>query len=215
MLMARRNMMDGKLPYDSKVEWLKSTRGNYIDTGFVLGDVRTFRWTANAMTKGQLPGELPIMSCWTYDTKWTNLFFGGSGGIKSLSMFAQQDSGHLRPKTVITEDVMLKISCGMDFEGVYGFKGERFIGVNEGSFNTINLVNYPFNPNNILILARGDRSFDNSAYVQSVKIEIGLDVVLDCIAVRKDGIGYMYDKVSKQLLGNRGSGLFEIGPDKS
>ena len=36
------------------------------------------------------------------------------------------------------------------------------------------------------------------------------------IPVRKDGVGYMYDKISGQLFGNAaGTGAFVIGPDKT
>jgi hypothetical protein len=38
--------------------------------------------------------------------------------------------------------------------------------------------------------------------------------IQDLIPVRKDGVGYMYDKVSGNLLGNSGTGDFVIGPDK-
>jgi hypothetical protein len=36
----------------------------------------------------------------------------------------------------------------------------------------------------------------------------------DMIPVRKDGVGYMFDRVSGQLFGNSGSGAFVLGPDK-
>ena len=35
----------------------------------------------------------------------------------------------------------------------------------------------------------------------------------DFIPVRKDGVGYMYDRVSKTLFANAGTGAFIIGPD--
>ena len=35
----------------------------------------------------------------------------------------------------------------------------------------------------------------------------------DLIPVRKNGVGYMYDRVSGQLLGNSGTGDFVLGPD--
>ena len=38
--------------------------------------------------------------------------------------------------------------------------------------------------------------------------------IQDLIPVRKDGVGYMYDRVSGQLLGNSGTGDFVLGPDK-
>ena len=39
------------------------------------------------------------------------------------------------------------------------------------------------------------------------------ELLFDAIVVRKDGIGYMYDLVSGELFGNKGSGDFLIGPD--
>ena len=42
------------------------------------------------------------------------------------------------------------------------------------------------------------------------------ETVLDLIPVRKDGVGYMYDRVSWKLYGNAaGTGAFVIGPDKT
>ena len=40
------------------------------------------------------------------------------------------------------------------------------------------------------------------------------EVVVDLIAVRIGQTGYLYDKVSKQLFGNMGTGNFILGPDK-
>jgi hypothetical protein len=39
-------------------------------------------------------------------------------------------------------------------------------------------------------------------------------LVRDFIPVRVGNVGYMYDKVSKQLFGNQGTGAFILGPDK-
>ena len=42
------------------------------------------------------------------------------------------------------------------------------------------------------------------------------ETVLDLVPVRKDGVGYMYDRVSGKLYGNAAdSGAFIIGPDKT
>ena len=37
--------------------------------------------------------------------------------------------------------------------------------------------------------------------------------VIDFIPVRVGNVGYMYDKVSRQLFGNNGTGNFILGPD--
>lgn len=41
------------------------------------------------------------------------------------------------------------------------------------------------------------------------------EVLIDLIAVRKNGVGYMYDRVSGTLYGNNGTGSFVIGSDKN
>ena len=50
--------------------------------------------------------------------------------------------------------------------------------------------------------------------VYNFKIMDGNAVVRDFIPVRKDGVGYLYDKVSGQLFGNAASsGAFTFGND--
>jgi hypothetical protein len=50
--------------------------------------------------------------------------------------------------------------------------------------------------------------------IYSSKIYEGDVLVQDLIPVRKDGKGYMYDRVSKKLFSNGGTGEFIIGADK-
>ena len=45
------------------------------------------------------------------------------------------------------------------------------------------------------------------------KVTTNNNVVFDLIPVRKNGVGYMYDKVSGTLFGNAGSGAFTYGND--
>ena len=49
--------------------------------------------------------------------------------------------------------------------------------------------------------------------IYNFKITVGDSLVYDLIPVRKDGVGYMYDKISKELYGNAGSGSFTYGDD--
>lgn len=45
-----------------------------------------------------------------------------------------------------------------------------------------------------------------------LKVFKGPEPVFDAIPVEKEGVGYMYDKVSERLFGNAGTGEFVIGP---
>lgn len=47
----------------------------------------------------------------------------------------------------------------------------------------------------------------------SFKITVGDNVVYDLIPVRKDGVGYLYDKIGGELYGNAGTGSFTYGSD--
>lgn len=47
------------------------------------------------------------------------------------------------------------------------------------------------------------------------KLTLGNQIIFECIPVRVEQVGYMYDKVSKQLLSNQGTGSFTLGPDKT
>ena len=52
------------------------------------------------------------------------------------------------------------------------------------------------------------------ARMYEIQITQGNQIILDLIPVRKNGIGYMYDKISKRLYGNDSTGEFILGPDK-
>lgn len=50
--------------------------------------------------------------------------------------------------------------------------------------------------------------------IYKVQISQGNEIIFDFIPVRKNGVGYMFDTISKQLYGNDGTGEFILGPDK-
>ena len=50
--------------------------------------------------------------------------------------------------------------------------------------------------------------------IGACKLYFNNTLLRDLQPVRKDGVGYMYDRVSGQLFGNSGTGAFVMGPDK-
>ena len=60
--------------------------------------------------------------------------------------------------------------------------------------------------------SRGMEYSQNLKY-KSFYLKNNGELVLDMIPVRKDGVGYMYDRVSGQLFANAGTGSFIIGQD--
>jgi hypothetical protein len=62
----------------------------------------------------------------------------------------------------------------------------------------------------------GMNSASTAIKLKTIKFYNGGTLVRDYIAVRKNGVGYLYDKVSGELFGNAAaSGSFVVGPDKT
>ena len=78
---------------------------------------------------------------------------------------------------------------------------------------------YRFNGFIIGLYAMGVSSdtvgYYSSAAVFSSQLIINDNLVRDFIPVRIGTTGYLYDKVSKQLFANQGTGDFVLGPDKT
>ena len=90
----------------------------------------------------------------------------------------------------------------------YDFDGERiFTGLTDS-----------FNLNRFYLLAIGETNFERlysgNMRMFSAAFSASDGKQFDMIPVRKDGVGYMYDRVSGELFGNQGTGAFLIGPDK-
>lgn len=78
--------------------------------------------------------------------------------------------------------------------------------VNVGVFSETNLQYYLFACNQ-----NGSLQFLSTAKIKYLKIGNRMEL----IPVRVGSVGYMLDLVSKQLLGNNGTGDFTLGPDKT
>lgn len=71
-----------------------------------------------------------------------------------------------------------------------------------------------FSLNNQSVRLFASRSVFGGIKISWCNLYDGEKLVRECIPVRKDDIGYMYDRVSKQLFGNAGTGAFILGSDK-
>lgn len=59
-----------------------------------------------------------------------------------------------------------------------------------------------------------NKACSNQFRIYSCQIYENNILLFDLIPVKKDGVGYLYNKVTRQLLSNSGSGDFILGPDK-
>lgn len=189
--------MGESLPYDAEVEYLSSTSDatQYIDTG-VVPDLNTgiqivvYRYnTADTYMCG--------LRDTTGNTRWCignpgYYGYGDYNGIRSVPTYIQ---------------------------AIYNLNY-----LNDGTFNTpgygsaATLPTLSFTPaNNIRLFGSAGMSASYSKWygrIYEVKITQGNILAMHLIPVRVGTTGYMYDKVSKQMFGNAGTGDFVLGPDK-
>lgn len=191
------------LPYDAEVEYLQSSGTQYIDTGVAVKS--TLKFEAN----------VHITSAFNHNAA----FFGGREGANSKSVVAFCDVDNNRfnwrygSKTVNIEVSVQPMDINLSnttTSRTLKFNGTSYAAT-AATFST-NYTFYLFTMNNGGVTG----TIADGLQIKDIKIYDGSTLLRDFIAVRKNGVGYMYDKVSKTLFGNANdSGSFIIGPDKT
>ena len=192
----------GTLPYDAEIEYLKGDGNAYINTGVVpSSDIRL------------------TVDGWYSVTSGTNLVFGAiqSGstyprfhlGINNSNFQAGVGSkaGNVRSTSAHRYNFIID---GRDK------KAYTTSGGTTGSYTGDST--YPTIP--IFLFARNFDGVASNMHVFSLcfahiySYSTG-KMLVDFIPVRVGTTGYLYDKVSKTLFGNAGSGAFVLGPDRT
>lgn len=186
----RQLMLEKGRPYDAEIEYLRSSGTQYINCGIRLSNNSEMVIKVRALINS------------------TCYLAGGKGFY-----IAQQWRGSNVFACFRTDTRLLS--------GINGYS----------SVNTFKLNNTGFYANDVLKAAIEDSTAftttSNAAIfrvngigdvspsiVYYLKISNEGILVRDLIPVRKGQVGYMYDRVSKQLFGNAGTGDFILGPDK-
>lgn len=187
--------------YDSKVQYLESDSGQYIDTGIIpSSDTFGMKLRTNYGTARDASDDCYIAGCRndSNDTRWAigrtkYNFYYGYGGYEKLS----------------------ESFYGTIFTTSLNFLNDKKFFFNNSS--SLSLPSLSFTPSyNIRLFGSAGVSGSYSVWygkMYGAQISNGSDIIMDLIPVRKDGVGYMYDKISGNLLGNNGTGSFIIGPD--
>lgn len=187
------------LPYDAEVEYLQSSGTQYINTGIKPTNLYTFD---SKVTMTQSSYNCIFWGCRSSGT------YSSNNSQCYLNYNSTQSGAKVRLYTTATSKTSNWTSgAGMTVGTTYTYIGMTCV-------STMNDMTQPvilFGLNNIgtiepsagICLIGGF-----TAYNDGVK-------VMDLIPVRKNGVGYMYDKVSGELFGNDGTGIFGIGPDKN
>lgn len=202
LLLLRRVSASKSLPYDAEIEYLQQNNNNsaYIDTGIILN--------SNDVLSGRVyKGE---------NADSSSLFGAVGSSYTTNSIFAystQYGSPYLRFNLGSSQR---QASCPKAGEFIfYASKNEiRVENIDGTVYNRVTskvTTYYEVSRSCMLFKANGDGAAMPKLRIMWFKVENKIDL----IPVRVGTVGYMYDKVSKQLFGNAGTGSFILGPDKT
>lgn len=186
------------LPYDAQVEYLQSSGTQYINTGKVP-DASTGIYVELTRTK---TGD--SYCCGLRDTSGNTRWLIGTNNTYTYKGWG----GYGNNITIAHGIAKLNYLNSGKWEAKQ---------IDAANFTSYNLGELPFTPQNEIRLfgsAGVSASYTKwSGRIHAVKISQGSDIIFDFIPVRKDGVGYMYDRISGNLYGNNGTGSFTLGPD--
>lgn len=192
------------MPYDAEVEYIASEKSCYIDTGITRKrndvfycDFQVFNisYDRNYIFGQEYPSRLRLI----FEMWGTSGF--GCYGLTSTGYFKIKDRDTKR------HTLLLEQGIGFYFDGQ--FKSVTYQNDN-ASANTLLFASYSTTGG--ITKQSGARIFSYYQIRESEKI-------IDLIPVRftnelGESEGAMYDKVSKKLFRNQGTGKFIVGPDK-
>lgn len=182
--------------YDSEVQYIESTGTQYINTGIGFKKALSTR----------------IQFCLTKLNSNNQLLYGAWADNSSYpkTQFLTNSSNVFAP-VYETEYVSAKLTdTGSTINGTAAYSNKFYdVTVLSPAQSASTLNCYLFardnDVNNYLPY--------NGLRLYACKMTQDGVVVRDFIPVRKNGVGYLYDKISDQLFGNIGTGNFIIGPD--
>jgi hypothetical protein len=219
----------GEIPYDSRIQYLESTGTEYIDL--------------NYHPRGNDIFEIKVRSTtisFYYNTQGSNYplwnpFFGvqQSGTVKCYGTYVRSKSNndyllyyynqisgnavYVNYKPALTSQTVLNwfiytfnknAVTRTDMNGTT--TNLTASGTNNGNDTQLPLSMWLFGVNDSTV-STGKTSKLQIEYFK-VK-DKNQNPIFNLVPVRIGTIGYMYDKISKQLFGNSGTGTFTLGPD--
>lgn len=199
-LMRRRALLSasGSLPYDAEVEWLSNGGTAYIDTGIIPID--TPRIVINLMMSGFAD---------------TDVFGFSSNTIPSFigDVYPEGGKQYFRYyRYYSTESVGTSLLSSAEYDNWAEWDLGYICKCNGITLDTLTRQSFASNTQT-LYLFKGRTISSSLVRVGATQIYDGDTLMRDFIPVRVGQVGYMYDKVSKQLFANVGSGAFVFGND--
>lgn len=202
----RKRKKPAGIPYDAEVEYLQSSGTQYIDTGV---------YSSGGMVR--------------YELDFRPSSVKQQNGVNQ-GYFGLSNSGSRWFGVAYTTHRSRGVGIGLGQSAIWsGMTAiDRYVVAVSASSATVNGEDVG-TPGSVAVARAGnlylfavncvDGSGVSSVTPQDCKV-YGLKIygsggvlIRDYIAVRKSGVGYMYDRVSKSLYGNAGTGAFAYGSD--
>ena len=201
IILNRRRVYGGKsLPYDAEIEYLESTGTQWIDTGVEGGNASSVEIKISNQTTS-------TVAC------FGSRVLSGKSTSRAFCMYLLEPTG----LTYFGYGTEIYSSGGFITGGVMKLN-KNVAMVNGKTVKTFSVSSFN-SPSTFLMFASYTNNgtyIDNRMFAGKFyycKIFNNDILVRDYIPVRIGQVGYMYDKVSKQLFGNQGTGNFILGPD--
>ena len=195
-------MRQGEIPYQ-QIEYLQSDESTYIDTG-IGGDSDdleingVFEYSTfalyGAIYGNYIDEETNVTRCILAENNniaYDNLNTKGAGGSNVVEL-------PMNTKINYTSNI---------YQINNGAKSIKRTNLAKGKTNNSNIALF----NRFVSPPKLSRNIGLKVY--SFKISKSGEALRDFVPVRVGDVGYMYDKVSKQLFGGIGTGQFILGPD--
>ena len=212
------------LPYDAEVEYIgkdlrtASNRGTYIDTGIIAnGNIKILvDYSESTRTRHNIwvYGARISTSSYRYGLLFHGTLGDASGQNPSDKMLRRDYNKANTSITLNTTDASASRFLFESTKGTLKVNGTKYSSVSTATYNTGYSI-YLFALNTAGTMTFDDINSDAEFYIHKAQIYNDEQLVFDAIPVRKGNVGYLYDRVSGQLFGNAGTGLFILGPDKT
>lgn len=186
------------LPYDAQVDYLESSGTQYI----------TLPLSVSAGTYMSIEGEVTFI--YTNNTR-NYIFAAKPNNVQFESKFYSYNS----TSRYVTISSTIGNNAGNGaWGGTAGVKKTFGLSTegktSNGTFTSL-VRNITSAITSFVLFGNGSNNYP--VRFGWIKITVGTTLVYDLIPVRVGTVGYMYDKVNRQLLGNNGSGNFILGYD--
>ena len=196
-------------PYDCQVEYLKSTGTQWIDTGI--------------KSSGEMEVEVELHTQYVGFIS-NNCYYVYGYDPYYIGQTSRETAVMIGGGTQNSAARCCSYGGDIFFQANYPWPNEKTVAkIKDLKFSIDDVVHYTFSSKksftggNCYLFACNQPGTDQvsnpnmSCY--GCKIWLSKQLVRNFVPVKKDEIGYMYDKVSGELFGNAGTGKFILGPD--